>query len=422
MRYRRAVLTRRRAWLVAIAATLTMTVSYIDRQALSVLSVAVMDALHMSKQQYGLLGTAFSLAYLFGTPLAGWWIDRVGARRGLLASVLVWSTVAALHAIVPSFGVLLVLRLALGVAEGPSFPGSAQTVQRILPPGDRERGFGVLFTGSSFGAMIVPPLATWVYRATDHDWHLAFLVTTAAAGVLWLPLWFFATRPRDVRDRLDLVAAPSAPVEPRPRFDQLVIHPLMLRALAAIFCAAPVFAFPTFWGASFLNVTFHVTQGDVGGYLWLPPLIFDAAAITFGHLAARQRRAEGVPARSLVATGVALCATLALLPLTRTPWQATFGMGLAMAGSAAVYTLVTADLLARMPSSIASFASGILAGAQSAALIIVSPLVGRMVDELGSYHAATIALGVWAIPGGVVWLATRPATRYLPPARVHTTG
>ncbi len=413
------MLSRRTAWLVAIAATLTMTVSYIDRQALSVLSVAVMKDLDISRQQYGWLGSAFSFAYLFGTPLAGWWIDLAGARRGLLVSVLAWSAVAALHAVVPGFGVLFVLRLALGITEGPGFPGAAQTIQRILPPGDRERGFGVRFTGSSIGAMVVPPFASWVYRQAD--WKVAFLVTTAAAGVLWLPLWYAVTRPRAVRAQLDPAAA-SAPAEPRPRFHEMVRHPLVLRALAAIFCSAPVFAFPTFWGAPFLNGTFGVTQGDVGHYLWLPPLVFDAAAILFGHLAARQRRPEGVPARGLVAIGVALCAALALLPLTATPWQATIGMSIAMAGSAVVYTLVTADLLARMPLGIASFAAGILAGSQSLALIIVSPLVGGLVDRLHGYDVPTIALGLWVVPGGVVWLAWRPALRFIPRARVHQAG
>lgn len=414
------MLSRRRAWLVAVAATLTMTVSYIDRQALSVLSVSVMQALHMSKEEYGWLGSAFAAAYLFGTPLAGWWIDLAGARRGLLASVLAWSAVAALHAVVPGFATLFVLRLALGIAEAPSFPGSAQTIQRVLPPNDRERGFGVLFTGSSFGAMVVPPFASWVYRQAG--WQVAFLVTSAAAGLLWIPLWYGVTRSRTVRAQLDVAPPPAARAERRPRLHDLVLHPIMLRALAAILCAAPVFNFPTFWGASFLNVSFQVTQGDVGHYLWLPPLGFDAAAVLFGHLAARQRRPEGVPARGLVAAGVALCASLALLPLSTTPWQATLGMSIAMAGSGAVYTLVTADLLARMPIGIVSFAAGILAGAQSVALLAVNPMVGRLVDRLGTYDAAAIALGLWAIPGGLVWLAWRPAIRYVPRARVHGAG
>ncbi|MCX5741114.1 MAG: MFS transporter [Proteobacteria bacterium] len=125
-----------------------MTVSYIDRSTLAVLAPTVTKALDISDAQYGWLTSAFSMAYLIATPVAGWWIDRVGVRRGLVASVLVWSSFAALHALVPGFGVLFALRIALGVTEGPSFPGAALTMARVLPPEDRSRGFGVLFTGS----------------------------------------------------------------------------------------------------------------------------------------------------------------------------------------------------------------------------------------------------------------------------------
>src|SRR5438874_1542273 len=100
------MLSRRHAWVVALAATLTMTVSYIDRQTLSVLGLKVSEALDLTNTEFGWLGSAFAIAYLFATPISGWWIGRVGARRGLVASVLVWSTIAALHALVPGFGVL----------------------------------------------------------------------------------------------------------------------------------------------------------------------------------------------------------------------------------------------------------------------------------------------------------------------------
>lgn len=412
------MLTRRNAWLVALVATLTMTVSYVDRSALSVLSVKVMEDLHITKQQYGWLGSAFSMAYLFGTPLAGWWIDLIGARRGLLVSVFAWSVVAALHALVPGFGVLFALRLALGLAEGPGFPGAAQTVQRVLPAADRERGFGVLFTGSSVGTMLVPPFATLIFRHAG--WRVALLVTTAA-GLIWIPLWYAVTRPRAVRAQLE-VATPAAADASRPSFFELAGHPIVLRALAAIFTAAPVFGYPITWGASYLNLTFKVAQGDVGHYLWLPPLTLDAAAILFGHLAARQRRPEGAPARGLVAVTVAMCATLALLPLAGSPWQSIFIMSVALGGAGAIYALVTSDMLARMPIASASFASGILAGSQSLALIIVNPLVGWAVDRLGSYDVPSVAIGLWAIPGGLVWLAWRPAVRFARRVRVAAAG
>jgi len=396
------------AWLVAIVATLTMTVSYVDRMTLSVLAPSVTKALDISEEAYGWLGSAFSMAYLLGTPFAGWWIDRAGARRGLVASVFAWSAVAALHALVPSFGVLFALRLALGITEGPGFPGASQTVQRILPARDRERGFGVLFTGSSFGAMLVPLLATLVFRHAG--WRVAFLVTSAA-GLVWIPLWVAVTRSPAVRAQLD-IATPATPAEPRPAFRELVSHPIVIRALLGVFAAAPIFSFPQTWGAKYLVRTFRLDQGDVGHYLWLPPLVFDVGAILIGDRASRQRRGEGVPPRGLFALGAVLAASLVLLPLAETPWQSMIIMGIAMAGGGGMYTLVTSDLLARMPPGSVSFAGGILAGAQSLALIIANPLIGRAVDQLGNYDAIALGLAAWVIPGSLAWLCWRPPIRF----------
>lgn len=406
------VLPRRMAWLVAIVATLTMTVSYADRLTLSVLAPVITKELDISEEAYGWLGSAFSMAYLLGTPFAGWWIDRAGARRGLVASVFAWSAVAALHALVPGFWVLFALRLALGVTEGPGFPGAAQTVQRILPPHDRERGFGLLFTGSSFGAMVIPPFATLIFRHAG--WRIA-LLGTAAAGLVWIPLWIAVTRSQAVRAQLDVATvAPAATSEDRPAVRELLAHPIVIRALCGVFAAAPIFSFAQVWGAKYLVRTFALAQGDVGHYLWLPPIVFDAGAILFGDLASRQHRPEGAPPRALFAIGLALATLLAALPLAQTPWQSMFIIGVAMAGGGALYTLVTSDLLARMPPGSVSLAGGILAGAQSLALIIANPLIGRVLDRLGSYDAIGIGLAVWAMPGSLIWLCWRPPVRFVP--------
>jgi len=409
------------AWLVALVATFTMTVSYADRLTLSVLAPTITKELDISEAAYGWVLSTFSVAYLVGTPLAGWWIDRVGARRGLVASVFAWSAVAALHALVPGFWVLFALRLALGITESPGFPGAAQTMQRVLPAHDRERGFGVLFTGSSFGAMVIPPLATLIFRHAG--WRVA-LLGSAAAGLIWIPLWIAVTRSRAVRAQLDI--APVAPVTPattsedRAALGELLAHPIVIRALCGVFAAAMIFSFAQIWGAKYLVRTFALAQGDVGHYLWLPPIVFDAGAILFGDLASRQRRPEGAPPRALFAIGLALATLFAALPLAQTPWQSMFIMGTAMAGGGALYTLITSDLLARMPPGSVSLAGGILAGAQSLALIIANPLIGRVLDRGGSYDAIGIGLAVWAIPGSLIWLCWRPAVRFVPRARLRT--
>ncbi|HLK41138.1 MAG TPA: MFS transporter, partial [Polyangiaceae bacterium] len=108
------------AWMLAGATTLAMTLSYVDRQAFSLLAPRITEVFHISEAGYGRLASAFSIAYLAGGPVAGLVIDRVGARRGLLGAVLVWSVVAAAHAVAPGVAALFALRLALGLAESPT--------------------------------------------------------------------------------------------------------------------------------------------------------------------------------------------------------------------------------------------------------------------------------------------------------------
>ena len=387
---------------------LTMSVSIFDRNTLAVLAPSVTKAMGISESAYGWLAAAFAGAYLAATPLAGRWIDRIGARRGLVYSVLVWSAVAALHALAPGFGMLIALRIGLGIAEGPSFPGAAQTMQRVLPPGDRSRGFGVLFSGSSIGAMAAPPIASFLYDLAG--WRVAVL-GTAGIGLLWIPLWLVVTRRPGVAAQMDTPGPAPEPM-PRPALRELAAHPIMVRALIALFAVAPLVGFLMGWGAKILVQRFGLTQGQVGAYLWLPPLVADGGAILFGDLAARQRRPVGVPPRALLALAALLATSLVLLPLAGTPWQWIAITSVTVAGAAAVYTLVTADLLGRMPPGSVSAAAGIHAGAQALSVMIASPLIGLAVQRFGGYEGIEIVLGAWVVPGCLVWWWWRPAERF----------
>ncbi len=388
-----------------------MTVSYIDRATLSALAPTVTKALDIDETEYGWLTSAFSFAYLLATPLAGWWIDRIGARRGLVGSVLAWTVIAALHSVIPGPGLGLVtlfaLRIALGVVEGPTFPGAAQTIQRVLPPAERARGFGVLFTGSSIGGMIAPILASALFALGG--WRFAFL-GSALVGLLWIPLWLAATRSPAVRAQLDHAAAPASEAR-HASVRELLGDTNVQRALLAILAVAPIFGFALGWGAKYLARTWGTPQQDVGHYLWLPPLVFDAGAVLFGDLASRQRREPGAPPRLLFAIGLCLAGALAAVPLARSPWEGIALIGVAMAGGGAVYTLATADLLSRVPPRSVSLAGGLMAGAQSLAYVIANPLIGASVDASGSYDLSVVAIAVWAVPGSLAWLLWRPETR-----------
>ena len=411
------VLDRRRTWTVVIVATLTMAVSYVDRTTLGVLATDVMDALHMTKAQYGWVTSAFSWAYLVATPLSGWWLDRTGARRGLTRSVLFWSSIAALHALVPGFAALFCFRILLGVAEGPGFPGAAQSVRRMLPPAERARGFGVLFTGSSIGGMLTPPLAG--YLNGQFGWRVAFL-GTALVGLVWVPAWIWVTRRADVRAQIDQPGADEAAAanEPALRFVDLIRHPTMIRGMIAVFCASPIVGFVQSWAANYLTVVYKVPTKDVGHYLWLPPLWFDLGAIAFGDLAARTRHGTRPP-RVLFGTGIVLASTVAALAYSNdpavaaltSPWGAMAVMSVALVGSGALWTLVTADLMTRIPPRAIALAGGTLAASQALAYIIANPLIGKALDLGYTYQDIAGYLVAWLLPGTIAWIVWRPADR-----------
>ncbi len=312
--------------------------------------------------------------------------------------MLVWSAVAALHAVAPFFGALLLMRILLGLAEAPSFPAAAQTIQRALPPADRARGFGVLFTGSSIGAAIAPPLATWL--AEKWSYRVAFL-GTAAAGLLWIPLWLslaFTPRAKAALDR----SFPTPPLRG-------VGHPAVLRALTAVLASAPLLTFMYQWGTKYLVHDHHLTQRQAGKLLAFPPLLFDLGAVAFGHLAseAKARGAEGVP-RPLLAAAAAAMLAGAAIPLAPTPALSVVAMCVAMVGGGGMYALATTDMAVRVPPGMISAAGGMCAAAQSVAQIVSNFAIGASVMRTGSYSFILIALAVWVVPGTVSWLAWRP--------------
>lgn len=401
---------RGRGWALALAATFTMAVSYLDRQTLAVLAPSVTRELRIDEQAYGWLVSAFSLAYFAGPPFAGRWLDRFGARRGLFLSVALWSAVAAGHSLVTGFSMLFAMRIALGLAESPSFPGAAQIVQRGLPPEERPRAFGILFTGSSLGAMLAPPLATWF--ASRFGWRGAF-IGTALVGLSWVPLWLWLTRGEAARAALDRVPEPEPGAHAGGDWRTLLRDPAVLRAVAVVLAVAPFIGVVMNWGAKFLVRHHGLTQLEVGRYLWIPPLLYDAGSVLFGHFASRRadRVKDGSPARGLVALGALLSLALLGMPFAPTPLAAMLVAGVALVGGGGLFAILSSDMLARVPGRLVSSASGLTAAAQSLSYIVANPLVGRSVDHSQSFTPALIALALWVVPGSLVWIAWDPRRR-----------
>ena len=406
-------LPRSTAWALTLASVLALTISYVDRQTLSVLAPTVTRALHIDDAAYGWLSAAFSLAYLVGAPFAGALVDRLGARRSLPAAILLWSFVAALHAVAPGIGVVVGLRLALGVAESPSFPAGVQIVRRVLPAESQERGTSMLFVGMSAGAMVAAPLAIFV--ATRASWRWAF-IGTAALAAAWLPLWWALTRSARVREVLDTRPAAettSTKGATRTRRIEAALHPAMLRGLVGVLSVTPMSVFMLAWESKFYVARTSLVQADLAPYLVASAVLYDAGALVAGDLASRASRATGGRATHRALFAVFLAAAVAgplVLVAAHTPGAALLGMCLGGFGRGAVLPLAVGDALGRMPKRIAAAAGGVVASAHSLASVIVNPIVGAAVKRTG-YVEVVVAIAVWTLPLGVAWLLWRPPPR-----------
>lgn len=398
-------LSSRRAWAVTFVATATMAISYLDRQVLAVLAPTVQAELDLTDSEYGWGHSAFSLAYLVAAPFAGRLLERMGIRNGMLVAVLCWSAIAAAHAGLTGFGPLLLLRALLGVGESPSFPGSAAAITRAQPPHARPRAIGVLYTGSSFGAMVAPPLAT-ALAATFFGWRGAF-VGVAIAGLVWVPLWLWVTGAPEVRAAL---AARLPASQPAPSLFSVGTHPAVLRASILVASCSPLFAFVLLWGSKVLVEVHGIAQDDVGRYLPWPPVLFDLGAVLFGHLASVHARRHGAfsPPRALAVCAGLAALTIAALPFATGPWSFVAIAGIAMAGGAGLFAMLTADMVSRVGPGLAASAGGFTASVQSVLYVIANPLFGYGREHLGGYTEILLTIGIAILPGLAVWLLWVP--------------
>src|SRR5690606_12193752 len=173
-------------WLVVFLVFLATGLSFLDRQVLSIAILKIQEDFHISDTQYGWVNTSFLLSYAIMFTVGGWFIDRVGGKKGLALSVGIWSVANALHGFMNSFSQLLAFRFLLGMGEGGAFPGAAKTVYTWFSEKERGLANGIAIGGAAIGAVVAPPLT--ILLAYVYWWRCGF-VMTGIVGMVWVVLW-----------------------------------------------------------------------------------------------------------------------------------------------------------------------------------------------------------------------------------------
>jgi MFS transporter, ACS family, aldohexuronate transporter len=275
-----------RMWVPCVGMALCSWLSFVDRQVLTILAPTIIRDTGLTNQNFTDAASFFFLAYTLGNPVWGSVLDFVGLRVGMLLAVAVWTGASASHAFMGSFAGFAVARAVLGLGEGATFPGGLRTAVESLPASLRARAIAMSFSGGTIGAVMMPLLLGPL--AIQYGWRIAFMAT-AALGATWLIIWAAIARP----PFLPRVTAKPAKVT-WPNFLERRVWALMFSYALPAISPGPLLTILSLY----LNGRLKLTQAEVNGLAWIPPLTWGIGYFFWGwaadRYAANNRRPVGM--------------------------------------------------------------------------------------------------------------------------------
>jgi ACS family hexuronate transporter-like MFS transporter len=176
-------------------------INYMDRQALSLTSLRIMNEFRLDKRHFGQLESIFAFAFALGAIVFGWLADRRNVTWLYTLAVLGWSAAGFGTGLVGGFVGLLTCRFFLGFAEAGNWPCALRTTQHILPSSQRSLGNSILQSGAAIGAIVTPLIVAALVLGGDSArpgaWRYPFMVV-GAVGATWVFAWLAAVRPADL--------------------------------------------------------------------------------------------------------------------------------------------------------------------------------------------------------------------------------
>ncbi len=372
-------------WFTLAIFVLSSSINYLDRQSLATLAPVLRAEFHLSNAQYGLILTAFSVAYAASAPFAGLLIDRIGLNRAITMAVAVWSCAGIATGFTRGLGGLLGCRAALGLSEAAGIPGAAKAIHQYLQPAERALGNALNQAGVSLGLMLAPPLATWI--AVTYGWRQAFVVT-GILGLLWIPLWLRTARGGRLAcpTQTGRPGLPSLAEDATPRARETLRDRRLWAFVAANALSMIGYSLWTNWTTLYLVEEHRLTLIEAAWYAWIPPLAATLGGFAGGWLSLRWI-GRGVAAplarfRACLAGAALALVTLAIPAAPSAAW-ASAGISLSIFAVAAFSVNMYTLPLDVFGGARAAFAVSILVASYGAVQAIVSPVFGKVIDVYG---------------------------------------
>lgn len=179
-------------WVPAFVLMICVVLAFFDK-----ISIAVLFAdphfqgamgIAQDKAKLGWLMTSFLLAYGFSSVFLSFLGDIFDPKKMLFWSVASWGVLMFCMGFTTSYSGMLVLRVLLGLAEGPLFALAYTIVKQTYTDRQQARASTMFLLGTPIGAFLGFPITAAVLA--KHDWHTTFFVMAALTIVALIAIVF----------------------------------------------------------------------------------------------------------------------------------------------------------------------------------------------------------------------------------------
>jgi len=262
---------------LAFMAFLAIFICYMDRVAISVAIIPMVETYGWDLSTQGLVLSSFFIGYLLTQVVGGKLADLYGGKIVLGFGVLIWSlfTLVAPPAAALGIAVLIVARILMGMGEAVTFPAIYALYARWIPVRERSRSAGFSNSGIPLGTVFAL-LATPVIVAS-WGWEYVFYIF-GSIGFIWCAVWYFliASSPRQQagisQAELDLIAADTiadTPAVATP-WRALMTNMPVWAVIVAHFCNNWWFYVLLAWLPTFVTKGLGVDYASVGYFAMMP--------------------------------------------------------------------------------------------------------------------------------------------------------
>jgi len=397
----------RQGWLILVLLFLFMVINFADKAVIGIAAVPLMEELHLSPREFGLLGSSFYLLFAVSAIVTGFIVNRVETRWALLVMGLVWALTQFPMLGAVGFATVMASRIALGAGEGPALPVALHSAYKWFPNELRTLPTAIVVQGAGIGIMIALPLLNWVI--VHYSWHWAFGVL-GITGLLWTAAWFVLGREGPLTAA---AAANSTGAPERLPYAQLFFSPTILACWCASFGANWGLSQALSWQGAFLIKGLGLTQGSIGLLGALPAgasvLVIIASGWYSQRLLARgvsSRVARGILSGGGVALGGAALAIMPYVPGIAAKIALTT-IGIAVPSVIHVISHTVISELTPVAQRGALLAIGTAVGTSAGLLapFVTGSIIETAATPLAGFNTGFMICGLIMLAGGLIGMA-----------------